>query len=86
MSIGSGISATEFRIIHERISDCVNNGEKTRDSGFAKEEIENTLKHPVAVELVDSTPSKEQGKQYGYNSVAHLRISLHQMQRFSNFL
>lgn len=74
MSIGSGISATEFRIVHERISDCVNYGQDTRDSGFAKHEIEDALKHPVAVELVDSTPPKEQGKKYGNNSVAHWKF------------
>ena len=65
----------EFRIVHRGVSDCVNYGEKPRDSGFAEDEIENPLKHPVAVELVYATPSKEDGKKHCNNSVAHWEFS-----------
>jgi hypothetical protein len=71
-SMGSGgISAAEFRIVHKGVSDCINLCEKPRDSGFAEDEIENPLKHPVAVELVDATPSQEDCKKYCNNPVAH---------------
>ena len=85
-SRGSGIFVDEFRIVHKSVSYCINYGEKPRDSGFAKEEVQDSLKHPMAIKLVYATPPKEHGKQYGNKSITHLRISLHQMQRFSNFL
>jgi hypothetical protein len=71
MSRGSGVFIDEFRIVHKRISDCINYRKKPRDSGFAKEEIQDSLKHPVAVELVDATPSQEDCKKYGNNAITH---------------
>ena len=68
---GLGVFVMEFGIVHERISDCVNYGQDPRDSCFAEKEIQKSLKHPMAVELVDSAPSKKYSKQYGYNAITH---------------